>query len=541
MSERNPPGPNGLPPRRKPKVVVIERSENTSTPVSLPEKEKPAPEPKPRIVSPPVSQRKRAPKVIIIERDEPQEELMPEKQVPEPVVIPERRAPKVKSRTGTQLKPEKETPAEETENSEIKEEIQPKKSKKWLWITILLVLIGVSVGLAFQYDLIPALPGEQNMPKENCLGIQPELNWGYALGDLECTRGVVSPDQTLDDILLARKVNWKMIADLNRLVFTEDAPKLATGNKYTLLFPKADPLHPQLFAYEPDSARVILMNLSGKPEVKIWPRKVISHSIRTKTVLIQQDLADVMFNQEFGLKLTESMERVLRWKVDFFHLGPGDYFTISYEEQKLEGGITTLGRIRAIHFHAQDKDINAFYFKRGELEGYYDEQARPLASSFLLAPVQYGRISSYYNLRRNDPINRGEIRAHLGTDYAAPLGTPIIAVADGIVEAAENKGGNGNYVKLIHSEEIKTQYLHMQSFAEGIVPGKQVSQGDVIGYVGSTGRSTGPHVCFRYWKNGEQVNHLKEEFPSPAPIQGNLINYFFETRDSMRAHLDGIN
>ena len=160
---------------------------------------------------------------------------------------------------------------------------------------------------------------------------------------------------------------------------------------------------------------------------------------------------------------------------------------------------------------------------------------RALKSGFLMAPLEYGRISSGYNLNRPDPISKsGKIMPHLGTDYAAPEGTPIMAVGEGVVTHAEFKGGNGNYVKLQHSDLIQTQYLHMSRFADGIEPGVFVRQGQVIGYVGSTGRSTGPHVCFRYWKNGQQVDHRKEkDFGVPTGLPESAMQAFMDHRDSI--------
>jgi murein DD-endopeptidase MepM/ murein hydrolase activator NlpD len=151
-----------------------------------------------------------------------------------------------------------------------------------------------------------------------------------------------------------------------------------------------------------------------------------------------------------------------------------------------------------------------------------------------MAPLEYFRISSPYDLKRPDPISKsGIIMPHLGTDYAAPEGTPILAVGDGKVMNAEFKGGNGNYVKLFHSDSIQTQYLHMSRFADGMVPGAEVRQGQVIGYVGSTGRSTGPHVCFRYWKNGLQVDHRKEKNFGAGGLRGDALMQFLERKDSL--------
>ena len=151
---------------------------------------------------------------------------------------------------------------------------------------------------------------------------------------------------------------------------------------------------------------------------------------------------------------------------------------------------------------------------------------------FLKAPLKFSRISSHFNMSRLHPILR-RVRPHLGTDYAAPYGTPILAVGNGVVIEAGFKGGNGNYVKIKHNKRITTEYLHMRGFAKGIHRGVQVSQGQVIGYVGSTGLATGPHVCFRFWMDGKQVNHLKFNFPPPEPLPKEELPGFYQHRDSL--------
>lgn len=158
---------------------------------------------------------------------------------------------------------------------------------------------------------------------------------------------------------------------------------------------------------------------------------------------------------------------------------------------------------------------------------------------FLKAPVKASRISSYYNLNRFHPILKRR-RPHLGTDYAAPHGTPIQAVGDGVVSIASYTNGNGNYVKIKHDDTYQTQYLHMSGFADGIRAGSHVKQGQTIGYVGSTGLATGPHVCFRFWKNGRQVNHLRLNFPPPEPLPESELAKFNEQRDVYLKQLDEI-
>ncbi|HRD08898.1 MAG TPA: M23 family metallopeptidase, partial [Saprospiraceae bacterium] len=157
----------------------------------------------------------------------------------------------------------------------------------------------------------------------------------------------------------------------------------------------------------------------------------------------------------------------------------------------------------------------------------------------LKSPVKFTRISSGFNMRRFHPIRRKTI-PHLGTDYAAPYGTPIRAVADGVVEEAAYTGNNGRYVKIKHDKVYQTQYLHMQGYAKGVKRGTRVRQGQTIGYVGSTGLATGPHVCFRFWKNGRQVNHLREVFQPAKPMPEAELPTFFQHRDKIKEMLDRI-
>jgi murein DD-endopeptidase MepM/ murein hydrolase activator NlpD len=312
-------------------------------------------------------------------------------------------------------------------------------------------------------------------------------------------------------------------------------PTIQPGNSYILLYHDSDPMHPWMMAYAPDPSGYVLLNLKGEAQAELYKLRKENSVVREMEVAIITDLAEAMFNREFGLSLAREMESALKWKLDFFHLDPGDRFSLLFRETEFEGGVKTIEGLEAVRFRHDGEEGYAFHYQDAYVNGYFDQEGRPMRSGFLQAPLEYGRISSSYNLTRRDPIlNNGEIRAHLGTDYAAPTGTPILAVGDGIVLNAENKGGNGNYVKIFHTEKIQTQYLHMSAFAEGIEPGAEVQQGQVIGYVGSTGRATGPHVCFRFWKDGVQVDHRKEKFLGPSPpLRGKSMEMFEQRRDSL--------
>jgi murein DD-endopeptidase MepM/ murein hydrolase activator NlpD len=220
-----------------------------------------------------------------------------------------------------------------------------------------------------------------------------------------------------------------------------------------------------------------------------------------------------------------ALSEIYAWTIDFYRIQKGDAFKVFFEEHFVEGNSIGIGRILSSSFSQGGKTVKAYYFENGEEKGYYDAEGNSLKKAFLKAPVKFSRISSGYSTKRLHPVLK-TVRPHYGTDYAAPHGTPIMAVGDGTVTEARYTGGNGNYVKIRHNKSIETQYLHMSRFADGVRPGKRVSQGDIIGYVGSTGLATGPHVCFRFWKNGKQVDHRKEEMQGAGPLPDALMPAF---------------
>jgi murein DD-endopeptidase MepM/ murein hydrolase activator NlpD len=183
--------------------------------------------------------------------------------------------------------------------------------------------------------------------------------------------------------------------------------------------------------------------------------------------------------------------------------------------------------------------IYAFGFDQGEGWDYFDEGKESLRKAFLKSPLKFGRLSSGYSYRRFHPVQK-RYKAHLGTDYAAPKGTPIMATGDGVIVEAQYKKYNGRYVKIRHNGTYSTQYLHMSKIESGIKPGVRVKQGQTIGYVGSTGLATGPHVCYRFWKNGSQVNHRREEVPPAEPLKPEYYDEFQMYIDSIRPEIDKI-
>jgi murein DD-endopeptidase MepM/ murein hydrolase activator NlpD len=206
-----------------------------------------------------------------------------------------------------------------------------------------------------------------------------------------------------------------------------------------------------------------------------------------------------------------------------------------YEEKYVDDSVKVgVGRILMSDFQHSGRDFEAYRYERdGKLIDYYDENGKSLRKAFLKAPLDFFRISSRYNPRRFHPVLK-RVKPHLGTDYAAPQGTPIRTTADGVIDKAGYTSGNGNYVKVRHNSVYSTQYLHMSKIKSGIRAGVAIKQGDIIGYVGSTGLATGPHVCYRFWKNGKQVDPLKEELPEAQAIEAEWLPDYKSEIDTLR-------
>lgn len=236
---------------------------------------------------------------------------------------------------------------------------------------------------------------------------------------------------------------------------------------------------------------------------------------------LYHSILDANASYELGIKMSE----VFAWQVNFFRIDASDFFKVVYEEYQVNGKSVKLGEIKSALFYHRGDSFFAFRYENGVDKGYYDENGKSLKKAFLKAPLKYSRISSRYTKRRFHPVQK-RWKAHLGTDYAAPRGTPIRTVGDGKIVAASYTAGNGRYVKVQHNSTYTTQYLHMSRIATGIKKGKHVKQGEVIGYVGSTGLATGPHLCFRFWKNGVQVDPFKIKAPPTTPISEQNLDDF---------------
>ena len=229
------------------------------------------------------------------------------------------------------------------------------------------------------------------------------------------------------------------------------------------------------------------------------------------------------------------LAEVFAWTVDFYRIQKGEQFTIVYNESTVDGQRYGDPEVLGVRYTTADRATEAILFSMDSTETYFDRDGNSLRKAFLKAPLKYSRLSSGFTQRRFHPVQK-RFKPHLGTDYAAPYGTPILTVGDGTIETTGYTAGNGNFVKVRHNGTYTTQYLHMRKIL--VRKGQNVQQGDVIGEVGSTGLASGPHVCFRFWKNGEQVDHRTEELPKAEPVANEDRPRFNVVRDDMLAKLD---
>lgn len=385
---------------------------------------------------------------------------------------------------------------------------------------------GIVVYLFADAPPIGASAAEVSQPVE--LGafpiIRPTLRWGFAIDTLEVSEQKIRAGQSLSDILAAQPLSGEALrAMLSNAGTIFDLRKLQAGKSFFVLThtPSGQPMY---LVYEPSPFEYVLFHLTNDHTVERIEREV---DIRVETghFVVNTTLWDAMIGQGHSYDLADRLEDALQWSIDFHRIQEGDEFKVVFENKYVEGVSVAAGQVKGAYHKRGGKEVYAIYYENGEHKGYYDLEGRPLKTAFLKAPVRFSRISSRFSMNRFHPILKYN-RPHLGTDYAAPHGTEIIAVGDGVVTEARYSGGNGNYVRIKHDKVYETQYLHMSKFAKGIKAGKRVSQGQVIGYVGSTGLATGPHVCFRFWKNGKQVDHLKLDLPQAKPLPESELPLF---------------
>ena len=364
----------------------------------------------------------------------------------------------------------------------------------------------------------------------------PTMKYGFAIDTFQLLGRSIRSGQFLADILLAQQVDYPSIERIvanSKDVF--DVRHFQVGKPYTILT-KDSTQQAEYLIYEPNVYEYIVFELKGENKVERHQREVTTE-VQSAAGTLESSLWNAIVGQGLSYDLAAKMEDALQWSIDFHHLQKNDEFKLVYEQQFIEGEEVGIGQVHAAYYKTGDNEYHAIYYDNGKTDGYYDLEGRPMKRGFLKSPVKYSRISSYYNLNRFHPILKRR-RPHFGTDYAAPYGTPILAVGDGVVLKASYTKGNGNFVKIKHDGTYQTQYLHMQKFGQGIKSGAHVKQGQVIGYVGSTGLATGPHVCFRFWKDGKQVNHLNLKFPPAKPLPDEDMPQFMELRDQYISLLD---
>ncbi len=323
--------------------------------------------------------------------------------------------------------------------------------------------------------------------------------------------------QSFSDILYKSGIDNKIIFDaINKSKPIFNLKTLKRGKEYKLLS-YLDKKTPSYFIYEPDLFSGIVYSLEDSIFVDKRTKPV---HLKERVVYgnIESSLYETIQKNKFPLDLVYLLVDVFAWQVDFYKINKGDKFKVVYLEEIVDNKVIGIKEIKAAYFYHENKDYYAFKYDQGKGIDYFDEKGNNLRKTFLRSPLNFSRISSRYSKKRFHPILK-RYKSHLGTDYAAPRGTPIRSVADGVVTEATRNRGNGIYVKIKHNNKYSTQYLHMSKFAKKIKKGVKVAQGQTIGYVGSTGLASGPHVCFRFWKNGIQVDPYKQnDLPPGEPI-----------------------
>lgn len=365
--------------------------------------------------------------------------------------------------------------------------------------------------------------------------------YGITVDSLQIVEGKIKWSQTLSKILENYNVsNDKLIELSKKSKSTYDVRKLKAGTSYAILARSIgeDQLQATHFIFEPEKTSYVIYHLGDTIHAELVQRPVKTVE-RAIAGTIKSSVYEAALDAGASPMLVSMLVDILAWQVDFFRIQKGDRFKVIYEEEVTGDQVVGIRQIKGVYFEHFGKPYYGVYYNTNGQSDYFDETGNSLRKAFLRSPLNYKRISSRYSPKRFHPVLK-TYKAHLGTDYAADPGTPIRTVGDGVVEEATFNKNNGNYVKIRHNSNYSTQYLHMQKIKPGIKPGAKVRQGETIGFVGSTGLANGPHLCFRFWKNGVQVDALKVDLPPTEPIKASELSGFLHQKNIIIYQLDNI-
>lgn len=360
---------------------------------------------------------------------------------------------------------------------------------------------------------------------------EPVKQFGIPVDSFDIEKHRIKPNMSLSILLAKLNLSNKKIHQvIEKAQAVFDLRKIKAGNPYLIFKSKNDTAkQANYLIYQQNPGEYIVFDLNDSIQVK-KELKPVRSEIKNASGTIESSLWVTMVENNTNPLLAIELSDIYAWTIDFFGIQKGDAFKVFYREDFVDSTSLGIKQIYAAKFTHNGQDIYAIPFYQDSVLSFYDADGKSLRKAFLKAPLKYRRIASRFSNSRLHPILKIR-RPHHGVDYSAPIGTPVHSIGDGVVIKAQYSGGAGNYVKIRHNSIYTTGYMHLSKYGKGIKPGKYVKQGDIIGYVGSTGLSTGPHLDFRVWKNGTNIDPLKLEAPPVEPIKPENMDFFEKVRD----------
>ncbi len=389
-----------------------------------------------------------------------------------------------------------------------------------------LILTGFIYSIYYLFGLF-----SDSSKEEFFLEKKDNIEFGFNLDNYRVDRDTIQFGDSFGEIMLRNKMSYSQIYNIVQSIKDSfDVRWLTAGKPYTILSTKDSTAIPKYFIYQPNLLNYVVIDFSNFDSISAYnqkkPFKIVN---KTTSGVITSSLSETMDENGLPWELINQLSDVYAWTIDFTRIQKGDSFKIIYNERYIEDTILVgIKNIDAAYFKHNGEELFAFNFVTDSLKKtseFYDQNGNSLERTFLKSPVRFSNISSRYNLKRRIAYYGNKVRPHKGTDFAAPTGTPIMATADGRVEKSAYTRANGYYVKIKHNDTYSTQYLHMQKNGR-VKKGQYVKQGDVIGRIGMTGNTSGPHVCYRFWKNNRQVDPFKQKLPAGRPVPSELkVNF----------------